>query len=269
MVDTLISAVIATFNRAWCLKSAVDSVLSQKGVNFELIVVDDGSTDQTEQVLRPYVEEKKLKVLVNPERLGVSAARNRGIIEAKGSLIAFLDSDDVWLEDKLRLQEEYMSENPNYPISQCLERWIRNGKRVNPGLRHQKIEGSIFIPSLSLCLISPSAAIVKADLFDKVGLFDETLPACEDYDLWLRILAHREVGLLKKELVERRAGHSDQLSTLPGLDRYRIRALKKILGLPLPPQFRAAALIELKRRRSIYEAGRRKRVQGEAKLNLT
>jgi glycosyltransferase involved in cell wall biosynthesis len=198
-------------------------------------------------------------IISNQTRLGVSAARNIGIREAVGDLICLLDSDDEFLPQKLSLQERFMRENPDLMFSQCQERWIRAGRRVNPGTRHLKKAGDIFVESVKLCLISPSAVIMRRRLFDEVGFFDETLPACEDYDLWLRTLARFEVGLLDRELVIRHGGRPDQLSAAPGLDRYRIKALKKILRQKLSPEKRTAAERELIFRKNIYETGRQKR----------
>ncbi|MDR2302128.1 MAG: glycosyltransferase family 2 protein [Deltaproteobacteria bacterium] len=255
----LISVVIPTWNRAWSIKRAVDSVLAQREANFELIVVDDASTDDTPSLLAPYVQEKKLTLLGSPSQRGVSASRNLGINASQGALIAFLDSDDEWLPNKLKAQLDYMANNPQYLISQCQERWIRGGLRVNPKRKHLKKEGDIFVDSLSLCLISPSAVIIKKSLFDEVGLFDESLPAAEDYDLWLRVTLSHEVGLLNQELVIRHGGRPDQLSSAPGLDKYRVAALKKLLRLPLTAQKEQLVKDQLARREAIYEKGRQKR----------
>ncbi|MDR2387013.1 MAG: glycosyltransferase family 2 protein, partial [Deltaproteobacteria bacterium] len=221
--------------------------------------IDDGSTDQTTQLLAPYLKAKKLTLISSPSRKGVSAARNAGIKAAQGQLIAFLDSDDEWLANKLKAQLDYMKAQAHYQISQCQERWMRSGLRVNPKKKHQKKEGHIFIDSLSLCLISPSAVILKKSLLDEVGLFDESLPAAEDYDLWLRITLNHPVGLLNQELVIRHGGRPDQLSSAPGLDQFRVMALKKLLKQPLTPYQAALVKQELARREAIFEKGRQKR----------
>jgi glycosyltransferase involved in cell wall biosynthesis len=233
--------------------------LAQKGADFELIVVDDGSQDGTRELLRPLAEAGRLKCLAQENR-GVSAARNLGLAAAKGRWIAFLDSDDEWLPGKLAAQIQDLAARPWFLAAQCQEIWIRRGQRVNPGLKHRKKEGDVFLDSLRLCLISPSAAIVRADLFKAIGVFDEAFLACEDYDLWLRLTARHEVGLLDEPLVVRHGGEGDQLSAQEGLDYYRIKALKKILssGLLTPEKAQAAAE-EMARKRRIYEAGRIKR----------
>jgi glycosyltransferase involved in cell wall biosynthesis len=255
----LVSVIIPTYNRAFCLARAVDSVLRQTFPDFELLVIDDGSVDKTPELLAPkiganffYVQEKINK--------GVSAARNLGARLAKGSWLAFLDSDDEWAPQKLSEQMLDLKENRDLLVSQCQEIWFRGQRRVNPGLKHQKKAGDIFLESLSICLISPSAIIINKDLFWALGGFDETLPACEDYDLWLRLTAQHPVGLLDKPLVTRHGGRPDQLSAGWGLDRYRIKALEKIIqsGLLDAPK-KMAAELELARRKRIFEAGRLKR----------
>jgi hypothetical protein len=148
----------------------------------------------------------------------------------RSAKIACLDSDDLWMPEKLARQSLFMRNNPGCVISQTGEIWLREGRRVNPGRRHRKRAGDIFVDALRTCLISPSAAILRRELFDQVGGFDEDLDACEDYDLWLRILARHQAGLLDEPLVVRRAGHLDQLSaTVAALDRFRILALAKLL----------------------------------------
>lgn len=252
-----VSVVIPTYNRAWCLREAVDSVAEQGFRDFELIVVDDGSTDETARLLREYGG--SLRVLRQPRR-GVSAARNAGIAAARGELIAFLDSDDIWLPGKLARQVEFFGQNPETPICQTEELWVRNGRRVNPGKRHRKRGGMIFEPSLELCLVSPSAVMLRRELLDEVGRFDERLPACEDYDLWLRISCRFPVGLIEAPLIVKRGGHADQLSRAPGLDRYRIASIARLIsggGLTAAQRRAAAAVLNQKCR--VYAGGCRKR----------
>ncbi len=257
----LVSVIIPTHNRAGTLPAAIDSVLAQDYPHFELIVSDDGSTDETPRILDQYA--KKLTV-IRRENAGVSRARNRGIQASKGELVAFLDSDDYWLPEKLSAQVAWFSEHPAAMICQTEETWIRNNRRVNPKTRHKKRSGDIFIPSLSLCLISPSAVMVRRRLFDETGLFDTDLPACEDYDLWLRVTCRYPVGLIEKPLAVRRGGHADQLSALPGLDKYRIHAIQKILNTGrLTPAQQDAAVKTLKEKCTIYADGCEKRGRHE------
>ena len=204
------------------LREAIESVLAQSVREFELIVVDDGSADQTAEDLTRFGDAIRVERI---EHRGPAAARNRGVGMARAPLIAFLDSDDLWAPTKLERQLEFMRANTACVISQTDEIWIRNGRRVNPGVRHRKRAGDIFIDSLRTCLISMSATMMRTDLFRSLGGFDEIMMAAEDYDLWLRILIDHEAGLLDEPLVTRRGGHRDQTSaTTPAIDRFRILA---------------------------------------------
>ena len=262
-----VSVIIPTFNRNQMLKEAIDTVLSQEYQGVELIVVDDGSTDGTTEYLETYGQH--LSVIQQQNR-GVSAARNAGIAAASGRYIAFLDSDDLWLPQKLRQQVQFFTLHPEALVCQTEEIWVRNGRRVNPGLRHRKLSGMIFEPSLHLCLVSPSAVMIRRSLFDTVGLFDESLPACEDYDLWLRVSCRYPVFLIDTPLIVKRGGHPDQLSRLPGLDKYRIRSLVKILKSDLlSSEQRASAVKVLKEKTAIYAKGCRQRGRKEEALHYT
>ena len=253
----LVSVIIPTYNRGWVLREAIDSVLAQDFRDFELIVVDDGSTDNTGQILDSYHQDL---MGIRQPNTGVSAARNRGIAAAAGQLLAFLDSDDLWLPRKLSSQVNFFNSNPDAVINQTEEIWIRNGVRVNPKTRHHKLSGMIFEPSLALCLVSPSAVMMKRTLFDEVGLFDEDLPACEDYDLWLRISWRYPVHLIETPLIFKRGGHADQLSKAPGLDKFRIQALKKVIESGhLDEDSYRAAVGTIQAKCAIYAGGCRKR----------
>lgn len=253
----LVSVILPTYNRAWILKETIDSVLDQDYGNFELIVVDDGSTDETPHLLSAY--QGRITV-IRQQNQGVSAARNAGIRAASGDLIALLDSDDTWLPGKLTAQVDFFNTHPDARICQTEEIWIRNGVRVNPGKRHRKQAGMIFERSLALCLVSPSAVMIRKSLLDEVGLFDETLPACEDYDLWLRIAWKHPIHLIHQPLIVKRGGHGDQLSRMPELDRYRIRSIARMLDSDcLSPNQKKAARAMLKTKCAIYAQGCRKR----------
>jgi glycosyltransferase involved in cell wall biosynthesis len=263
-----ISVIIPTYNRRAMLREALASVAAQRGASFEVIVVDDGSTDGTWQDLSNHdlsVHFDEARA-TRTERRGPAAARNYGIALARGRLIAFLDSDDLWMPEKLARQSLFMRNKPDCAISQTGEIWMRDGNRVNPGRRHRKRPGDIFIDSLRTCLISPSAAILRRELLDEVGGFDEDMAACEDYDLWLRILARHKVGLLDEPLTVRRAGHAGQLSaTVAALDRFRILALAKLLtDASLDPARRTAAEEVMAEKCLIYSKGLSRRGRHDA-----
>jgi len=266
-----VSVVIPTYNRAAMVREAALSVLAQRGVDYELIVIDDGSTDGTAGDLARLREESGGQVRIERiENSGVAAARNRGVALARAPLAAFLDSDDLWMPDKLARQLDFMRAHPECEVSQCQERWIRGGRRVNPGYRHRKRGGDLFFDSLRTCLISPSAVIMRIDLFRALGGFDETMRACEDYDLWLRILVTREIGLLDEVLLERRAGHPDQLSAaVAALDRYRILGLVKLLtDSRLSDSRRDTVTQVLAEKCAIYANGLRRRDRADAALYI-
>jgi glycosyltransferase involved in cell wall biosynthesis len=262
-----VSVIVPTFNRSAFVKEAVASVLAQNGVAMEVIVVDDGSTDGTSDVLESYGAAIRC---LKRSHGGVSAARNTGILAAGGEWLAFLDSDDLWRPGKLAAQFDYFSRNPEMKICQTDEIWIRNGLRLNPKLYHQKPQGHCFPLLLERCLVSPSAVIIHRDLFDEVGLFDESLPACEDYDLWLRIGCRRPIGLVPKPLIVKRGGHADQLTaTVPALDLYRIQSLAKLLRTaPLDPVQQRLAMQILERKCLIYGEGCRKRGKAEEAASI-
>ncbi|MEE8398324.1 MAG: glycosyltransferase [Desulfobacterales bacterium] len=253
-----VSVIIPTYNRGWILKEAIDSVLAQEGVDLELIVVDDGSTDDTADILDSYGDQ--IRVIGRPANDGVSAARNQGVAASTGALIAFLDSDDWWLKGKLSIQADFFHTHPDALICQTDELWVRNGVRVNPKKYHKKPSGMIFELSLSRCLVSPSAVMMRRSLFDTVGGFDERFRICEDYDLWLRISCEHPIYLIDTPLIVKRGGHPDQISKDVGLDKLRIRSITQMMeSKVLSPDQYAAAVRILKEKCRIYASGCRKR----------
>lgn len=223
-----VSVIIPTYNRQkWVIK-ALESVLEQTYKRFDVIVVDDGSEDDSVKELSLFSHQ--IRLIKHEINLGVSAARNTGIRASDSPLIAFLDSDDRWLPQKLEVQVRYFCKNPGAVACQTQEIWFRKGRRVNPKKRHKKYSGRFFEESLELCLVSPSAVMIKRSLLDEVGLFNESLPVCEDYDLWLRILSKYPIDLIDEEHLIKEGGRSDQLSAgTPGMDKYRIWSLAGLL----------------------------------------
>ena len=265
--ENRISVVIPTYNRSHTIMRAINSVLSQTYPAFEIIVVDDGSTDGTKELLQAHgfckkdTKELEKKYLIQ-ENGGVSSARNLGVKNAKGDFIAFLDSDDAWSEKKLERQLVVLKQNLfKQRIIHTDEIWIRNGVRVNQHKKHEKSGGNIFEKCLALCCISPSSAMLHRSLFDEYGYFDETMPVCEDYDMWLRLAAFEKVLFVPEFLTIKYGGHSDQLSRAHwGMDRFRVRSLEKLIefGLITPTQ-RSLVIKTLIQKLNILEAGARKR----------
>ena len=228
VICTMISVIVPTYNRAHQLPRTLDSILCQSCSPKEIIVVDDGSTDET---LALMTSEYPEIVFIQQQNTGVSSARNVGIKRASGDWIAFLDSDDEWLPEKLEIQMKALYENPEIKICHTNEIWIRNGKRVNPKKKHEKFGGWIFQKCLPLCCISPSSVIIHKSFFKEIGLFDYSLPVCEDYDLWLRITARNPVLYIEEPFLIKYGGHEDQLSKKYwGMDRFRIKSLEKIIS---------------------------------------
>jgi len=257
VVIPAVSVIIPTYNRWPIVEEAIESVLAQSYGAFEIIVIDDGSDDGTADRLQKYAGSLRL---VSRERRGVAAARNYGVGIAQGRYVAFLDSDDLWLPNKLEIQTAFMDQHPEVQICQTEEIWIRQRTRVNPKAKHRKPSGDIFRPSLDLCLVSPSAVMMTKELFDRVGGFDEGFPVCEDYDLWLRIAVESWVGLVPTALVVKRGGHADQLScSMWGMDRYRVRSLQNLLRSGLRGAKREWTLEALARKVSVLYRGAKKR----------
>ncbi len=258
-----VGVVIPTFNRAHSLGRALDSVLAQTLPLRQIIVVDDGSTDSTADLVAGYPGVSYLR----QENRGVSAARNLGIRHCDCDWVALLDSDDEWLPEKLQIQFEALAHEPKHRLIHCDEIWIRNGRRVNPANRHRKRGGWIFEHCLPLCVISPSAVVMEKSLLEESGGFNEQLPACEDYDLWLRVCSRYPVLYVDRPLLRKYGGHADQLSRKHwGMDRFRVQALRDLLAEgTLTESDRQAALASLRDKCRILVAGARKRGNSEVK----
>lgn len=222
-----VSVIIPVFNRENTIERALNSVFSQTYSPVEIIVVDDASNDKTQEILQRYIH--KIKIFRQDNNRGVSAARNRGVSEAEGEWIAFLDSDDEWFPHKLETQMLYLENHPKTHILQSDEQWVRNKKKVNPPAKYLKKGGEIFKNCLKTCIVGPSTVICRRELMHEMHGFDESLPVCEDYDLWLRIAAKYPIPLIDEKLIIKYGGYKDQLSLItPAMDRFRVQSLEKI-----------------------------------------
>ena len=264
---TEVSVIIPTYNRADFISECVQSVLAQTLPAREVIIVDDGSTDATYNILNDLgfnsiSTSKTVLRYIFQKNQGVSSARNLGIKEAKSEYIALLDSDDLWLKGKLDRQIiAFRDDIQNRRLCHTDEIWVRNGIRVNQHKKHKKSGGNVFQSCLKLCCISPSSTMLHRSVFEDYGFFDEDLPACEDYDFWLRYSSKEEVIFINEPLIIKKGGHSDQLSGVHwGMDRFRIYALEKILNQPdLKLDYRIAAIREVILKMEILINGSQKR----------
>ncbi len=250
-----VSVIIPTYNRAQRLGKAIDSVLAQSHQDFELIVVDDGSEDNTDELIENYNSDI---VYIRQENSGAAAARNRGIEKARYNLLAFLDSDDWFAENKLKTQIEAMNRNPSCLISHTNEIWYRNGQILNQKLKHRKSSGDIFAQSLELCAVGMSTIMIHKEIFDRYGFFDEGYPCCEDYEFWLRISAEEKFLLVEEPLTLKDGGRDDQLSAIyrTGMDKFRIKAIMKTLASGMLTEEQSGiARRELERKCRIYGTG--------------
>lgn len=251
----MVSVIIPTFNRPALLKKAIESVLSQTYQNFELIVIDDGSVDDTAEIIHAFGQRI---VCIRQDNKGPAAARNAGIKRSTRPFVAFLDSDDWWDKDKLAMQTREMKRDPAYLISHTQEIWYRNGRLLNQKRKHEKFHGYIFDKCLPLCVVSMSTAMVRRGLFDEVGMFDETMPCCEDYDFWLRASIKHKFFLIDRPLTLKDGGRPDQLSYIHriGIDKYRIQAITKIINSgTLDHTQKSLAFCELQKKCLIYGEG--------------
>ncbi len=257
--DYKISIIIPTFNRIGSLPRALDSALNQTYQPSEIIVVDNGSSDGTTKLLRERYPSIRLLI---EKKLGVSAARNKGIRHSKFQWIALLDSDDAWDKTKLEKQKNALaSSQDQFRLVHTDEIWIRNGNKFNQMKKHQKFGGDIFNNCLSLCCISPSSVLINKNIFKEVGYFDESLPVCEDYDLWLKICSKEKILFINQKLTLKYGGHKDQLSkTYWGMDRFRIKSLENlILNYKLKPDQKINAIKTIVKKLKIIVNGAHKR----------
>ena len=252
-----ISVIIPSYNRAGLLPRALDSVLAQGHPAAEIIVVDDGSTDNTAELLAARYRRVDY---VRRQNRGVSAARNAGLARARHEWLCLLDSDDSWQADKLEKQVRALGQNPAFRLCHTDETWYRRGKPLKQGKKHAKRGGDLFRHCLPLCAISPSSVMIHKSVFEDVGGFDESLPACEDYDMWLRICHKYPVLLVAEALTNKHGGHDDQLSRKHwGMDRFRIMALEKVISAgQLGMADRRAAIAMLTKKITIFLQGARK-----------
>jgi len=252
-----ISVVIPTYNRVELLKRSIDSVINQTIKPFEIIIVDDGSNDGTEAMVKKKYDSLKL---IKQKNKGASAARNTGIKASSGEWICFLDSDDEWKNNKLEKQITFVANNSDYKFFHSNEIWIKNGKRINQKKKHKKYGGDIFKKCLDMCRISPSSVLINKNIFEEIGFFNENLVVCEDYELWLRICDQYKVFFIDEPLIIKYGGHQGQLSySIDSIECHRIKALEYLLSTSLSKENRDYTIQMLISKISIYLNGLIKR----------
>lgn len=256
-----ISVVIPSYNRKDFLKRSIDSAINQTKKPLEIIVVDDGSTDGTEAMIKSDYDFVKF---IKQKNKGVSAARNIGIKVSIGEWICFLDSDDEWKKDKLEKQINAMKSNPCYKFFHSNEIWIKNGLRINQKKKHKKYGGDIFDKCLDMCRISPSSVMIDKTVFDEVGNFNEDLVVCEDYELWLRICDKYRVFFIDEPLIIKYGGHQGQLSySIESIENHRIKALEYLILENLDRKNKRHAIQMLLSKLNIYLKGLVKRKKND------
>lgn len=202
-----VSVIIPTYNRADFLTEAVDSVLNQTWRDFEIIVVDDGSTDGTRDVVGRYGDRIKY---FHKQNKGPSSARNFGTSKAHGNFLAFLDSDDIWEPNKLDIQMNFLQSHPEIKLISCGSYIMGNSRKRKFHIRGD-LSGDLFLTLYQRSFINTSSVVLTQDCFFQVGPFDETIQTAEDYDLWLKVARHFPMAYLDTPLVGIRK-HPDKLS---------------------------------------------------------
>lgn len=267
MKDPMVSVIIPTYNRVLLLKQALDSVFLQTFRDFEIIVADDGSTDGTDVFLKQLALQPgvSLRVLSLGHSGFPGAVRNSGAEEARGTFLAFLDCDDLWLPEKLERQTAFFRETPGFRICHTREQWLRGEKTVSQKSQKHQREGNLFSFALEKCILGPSTVMMETSLYRETGGFARDLEIAEDYEYWLRLTSRFPVGYLEEPLTVKRAGDWPQLSEKYGqIEIFRIRALKRLVdsGEFSQEQAKEARRI-LSQKCAIYAAGCLKRGRRE------
>lgn len=199
-----VSVIIPTYNRAHLIKRAIQSVLNQTYQNFEIIVVDDGSTDNTEEEVKN-LNNQKIRYIRYNENKGAASAKNTGIKVARGDYIAFQDSDDEWLPNKLQRQVEVFKNSPLEVGVVYTGSWrIRNNERIyRPLFTGKKREGNIHNELFEgrITAVAAPITVVRKECFNRLGLFEERLPSFSDWELWFRISKYYEFKYIDEPLV--------------------------------------------------------------------
>ena len=208
MKTPTVSVVMAAKNYASFLPEAIDSLLAQTFADWELVIVDDGSTDATPAVVRPYLADLRVRYF-RSDVLGQSRAKNLGIGFSSGDFIAFLDADDAWLPTKLAEQVALLRRCPTVGVTYTQRELIdENGTILS--VSTEPLPGGWILPEIFLQnFVCFSSVMVRRELFETVGVFDPALDLSIDYDLWLRAARHFEFQPVQQVLMKYRTGHGN------------------------------------------------------------
>lgn len=232
-MDDLVSVIIPAYNQSKYIRETIDSVLKQTYNNVEIIVVNDGSTDDTLKILQEYGN--KIKI-INQKNKGLAGARNSGIREAKGDYLAFLDSDDLWYNNMLSVMVSHLKNNQQSDIAACscdlIDEKSQRIRRFNRmSFFRNKIKNS-FLRTLTLINMFPvHTLLIRKKCFDCCGVFDESLRATEDWDLWLRMAVHGHKFLLIDDVIAKYRIHGESMTHDPKrMEESWLKVLNKLLA---------------------------------------
>jgi len=233
--EPLVSVVLPAYDREPYLREAIQSVLSQTYSNWELIVVDDGSPDETRSYLRALAEDR-VRVIERDHCGSPAAVRNVGIAAARGAYVAFLDSDDVWAPEKLATQLGQLRARPNCRWSYTFVKQIDGGGKEVPlplASRFQRVPTAqpILKDLITFgALVATPAVLVERDLLAGIGGFDESFAFCEDYELWTRLATSGEVVVVPLPLTSVRSHGASYAAGRPEVPHYWVRLYEKVMA---------------------------------------
>lgn len=218
-----VDVVIPAYGRVALLNEAIASVLGQTYSDLTLYVVDDGSPEPIAPQLQ--LDDTRVRLLRLEKNGGSGPARNHGVAAGTAPLIAFLDSDDLWHPQKLERQVDYLSGHADCQWLHCNELWLRGDLEVKQRAEHRKQGGQFLERAFVRCLIATSAVVLRREFFERHGGFAAPFRICQDFELWLRLMADAPVGFLEEALAIKRTGDWLQASATPEIDRFRVLAL--------------------------------------------
>ncbi len=232
-----ISVIIPVFNGAKTIKETIDSILNQIFQNLELIIIDDGSKDTTLEVVKSF-SDSRIKVFSYPNA-GLSASRNRGISQAKGEYISFIDADDLWTPDKLESQWKALQKNPQAAIAYSWTDYIDESSKFIKSGRRIKVNGDAFSKLLLINFLeNGSNPLIRQEAFEKIGGFDESLLAAEDIDMWLRLAANYEFVCVEKPQILYRVSTSSMSTNLKRQETASLKVMERAFSYPKADKFK-------------------------------